>query len=88
MELATRGAFVPPQVTGRALKGAADDSEGDDDEEEEARPAAAGSLRDPWMHAADIRTVLQGRVLPCLHSHLVEDEEVRPRGGEVKALFT
>ena len=38
--------------------------------------APGSSVRDPWMHAADIRAVLQGRVLPCLHSHLVEDDEV------------
>ena len=67
-------------------------SSDDEDEEEEAAAAAAAAVAsgrrggkaafipDPAILAADIRMVLQGRVLPCLHSHLVEDEEVRGVG--------
>ena len=71
-----------------------DASSSDDEEaEEEAAAAAAAAaasgrrggkaafIPDPAILAADIRMVLQGRVLPCLHSHLVEDEEVRGMGG-------
>ena len=55
-----------------------EDEEGDDGHDAVEGAASAGAPRgvvDPAMEAADIRLVLHGRVLPCLHSHLVEDDE-------------
>ena len=77
-ELSSRGGALVEAAS--SSKGAADDSDGEEDEDEAETKAGPG-LADPWMYAEDIRSVLQGRVLPCLHSHLVEDEEVRQSSG-------